>query len=306
MATATDKAMTEEILEPGDGLDRDLTVIRHLRGTRKVDLYLCHSRRLKKQVACKALRPEHRSRRRALRAVRQEGEILQRLEHPNLVHGYGFEMDDRPRIVMEYLEGQTVKDAFLTGNFEAFGIGDIVGVVEDVSDALSYVHSQGLLHLDVKPANVMNLDGRSVLFDFSVAKYCSPEHPLKDDAGTVEYMAPEQTNYEEVSYATDIFGLGVLFYQLLCGGALPYPEVTRQNADSNETTRVLDYEETPPHPSDLNSDIPRCIADVAMTAIEPNPASRYATALDLKEALLGAIEQAEAALLDPGLAMVPA
>jgi serine/threonine protein kinase len=106
MTTHTDKAKTEEILEPGYGLDRDLTVIRQMGGTRKVDLYLCHSRRIKKQVACKVLRPEYRSKQGALHAVSQEGELLQRLEHPNLVNGYGFEMDGRPRIVMEYLEGR--------------------------------------------------------------------------------------------------------------------------------------------------------------------------------------------------------
>jgi serine/threonine protein kinase len=162
-----------------------------------------------------------------------------------------------------------------------------------------------LLHLDVKPANVMHLDGRSVLFDFSVAKYYSPEYPLKDDAGTVEYMAPRQTNYEEVSYATDVFGLGILFYQLLRGGALPYPETTRRTTESGQSIRALDYKEAPPNPSNLNPEIPRCIADVAMTAIQPKPSSRYATALDLKGALLAAIEQAEAALQAPELAMAP-
>jgi serine/threonine protein kinase len=118
-----------------------------------------------------------------------------------------------------------------------------------VCAALSYVHGEGLLHLDVKPSNIMYDDGHATLFDFSVAEEYSEDTPLRDNAGTVEYMAPEQTFRREVGYATDVFGLGVVLYQLLTGGELPYPVVKRPiPGRGDEPRRLLDYDVRPRPP----------------------------------------------------------
>ena len=86
------------ILESGDTLDDDLRVIEHLGGSRKVDIYLCRSRRLGDLVACKVLRPEHRIDYACLEAIREEGEILERLNHPHVIEGYGAELTGHPRV----------------------------------------------------------------------------------------------------------------------------------------------------------------------------------------------------------------
>ena len=151
----------------------------------------------------------------------EEGDILAHLRHSNIIEGYGVELEEHPRIVMEYLTGQTLKDTFFVGNFEAFDVDDAVSAVMQVADALTYTHAEGFLHLDVKPSNIMYDEGHATLIDFSVAERFSPDKPLRDNAGTTEYMAPEQTSRREVGYATDVFGLGVVFYQLLAGENSP-------------------------------------------------------------------------------------
>lgn len=163
-----------EILDPGYRIDKDLTVIGHLGGSRKVDIYICRSRKMKEIVACKVLRPEFCLDFSALEAVLEEGDILAHLRHPNIIEGYGVELEEHPRVVMEYLHGQTLKDTFFVGNFEAFALDDAVAAVLQIADALTYTHAEGFLHLDVKPSNIMYDDGHATLIDFSVAERFSP------------------------------------------------------------------------------------------------------------------------------------
>lgn len=273
------------ILESGARLDEDLTVLDHLGGSRKVDIYLCRSRRLKRLVACKVLRPEYCIDFSCLEDILQEGEILMDLHHPHVVEGYGVDLEEYPRIVMQYLLGQTVAATFLEGNYAAFDLADIISVVLQVGEALSYIHDQGLLHLDVKPSNVIYHEGHATLIDFSVAKRYSPDRPFRDNAGTRQYMAPEQTNREEVGYATDVFGLGVLFYQLLTGGQFPYPLVERPAGEGQRPRREPDYTSPPPHPSRLGPSMPEAVGTVALQAVCPDRQKRFATPLDLTLAL---------------------
>ena len=277
------------VLEPGFWLDDDLRIIRHLGGSRKVDIYLCRSRRLKGVVACKVLRPEYRINFSALEDILHEGQLLQRLRHPNVIRGYGVELEDHPRIIMEYLTGQTLSTIFFQGNDSAFSVQDAVAVTAQLADALTYVHARGLLHLDVKPSNVMYDNGHVTLYDFSVAEEFSPERPLRDNAGTTEYMAPEQTYRRHVGYATDVFGLGVVLYQLLTGGELPYPVVRRPLPDGDdEPRRQLDYTVPPRPPSEVNPAVPPPVDVVAMKALQVEVADRFQTPAELKAALVEA------------------
>ncbi|MDA0265170.1 MAG: serine/threonine-protein kinase [Chloroflexi bacterium] len=283
------------ILEPGFWLDDDLRVIQHLGGSRKVDVYSCSSKRLDMLVSCKVLRPEYCIDFSALDDIRIEGELLLRLHHPNVVEGYGMELEEYPRIIMEHLQGVTVESAFLSGNFGAFDYLDAVDVALDVARGLTHVHQQGLLHLDVKPANVMYHEGHATLFDFSVAEEFSAGDTLRDDAGTTEYMAPEQTAREEVGYYTDVFGLGVLFYRLLSGGAYPYPvmEVTKDTDDvgnSGGTKSRLDYGSLPVNPSVHNPNAPEELGEIALRAVQVDKSLRFATPEEFSAALEKALK----------------
>lgn len=274
------------IMAPGGRLDADLTVVDHLGGSRKVDIYLCRSKQRQGLVACKVLRPEYRIDFSALEAVLREGELLTRLRHPNVVEGHAVELEPHPRIVMQHLPGQTLSTALFEGNYGAFRLVDFTNIAAQIADALTYLHGQGLLHLDVKPSNIMYHDGHATLFDLSVAREFDPARPRRDNAGTREYMAPEQTNREHVGYATDVFGLGVVFYRLLTGGELPYPTVDRPNPDEEgATVRQLDYGTPPRPPAQFNPAVLDGVSAVVLRALEPSPEDRFATPAQFKEAL---------------------
>jgi len=276
----------ETIFKPGRKIVRDLTVLDHLGGSRKVDIYLCRSRELDDVVACKVLRPEFRLDFSALAAVLHEGELLTRLRHPNVLEGYSVGLQPHPRIVMKHLTGQTLETTFFEGNHDAFQLSDFVEVASQIADGLTYLHGEGILHLDIKPTNIMYSDGHVTLFDLSVAKEFDPEEPFKDNAGTRDYMAPEQTTRGYVGYTTDVYGLGVVFYRLLTGGNMPYQtvEIASDEPDENPT-KQLDYASPPVPPSEVNSSIPLEISDIAMRALALDSKDRYGTPAEFKAAL---------------------
>lgn len=282
-----------DVFDPGFKLDSDLTVIEHLGGSRKVDIYLCLSKKYRRQVACKVLRAKYCIDFSSLEAVVEEGQRLRRLGGQNVIKGYEVKLEPYPRIVMEYLPGQTLTNTFFQGNYQAFDLDDIVNVASQVSDALSHIHEKGFLHLDVKPSNVMYYDGKATLFDFSVAEEYSPDKPLKDNAGTVEYMAPEQTFRKDIGYTTDVFGLGVLFYQLLAGNKYPYPVVKGPlpGYKSDDIRRYLDYSVPVSPPSVFNPAVTEQIDIVTLRAIHPDMTERYSTPAAFKKALLNAHEK---------------
>lgn len=275
-----------EIYESGHRLDDDLTVIDHLGGTRKVDIYRCRSNSLKKHVVCKILRPEFCIHFRSLQAITKEGGMLARMDHPNMMHGYSFALEPAPRIVMDYVGGQDLKSAFFTGNYSAFPIAEAVSLTRQLTDALDHVHSRGVLHLDVKPSNVLYADGRAVLIDFSVARDFDPNKLPKDNAGTRDWMAPEQTSRSVVGPYTDVFGLGVVFYQLLAEGRLPYSTTETEASTIDEgTVEVPNYGESPVHPADVNSRVSRELGDIALKAISPSIEDKFPTPSEFGAAL---------------------
>ncbi|MCH7984137.1 MAG: serine/threonine protein kinase [Chloroflexi bacterium] len=281
----------KRILAPGTFLNDDLRVVDHLGGSRKVDVYLCKSKHLKRLVACKILRKKYGSERSTVKAIVREGEILQRMHHPNVAGGYRVEMEPLPHIVMQQIDGQTLDTAFLRGNYDAFDMHDFTGVALQLADALTYVHESGLLHLDVKTSNVMYHDGHSTLFDFSVAREFDPEVLLKTHAGTRAYKSPEQTNGREAGYYSDVFGLGVVFYRLLTGGELPFPDIKLEKEKGKKRKRLVDYEAGVRPLLELNPEIPEPVAEVALRALRLEPAERFATPAEFKSALEGAVQE---------------
>ncbi|MFC1926746.1 serine/threonine protein kinase [Chloroflexota bacterium] len=282
------KNLPEAFFKIGSRIDNDLTVIDHIGGTRKVDVYLCRSKSLKRLVACKVLLPDDRISSTVSDALIKEGQILQQLRHPNVIEGYGVYLEPHTRIVIEYLEGQTLNNTFFKGNYSAFNINDIVGVALQLSDALSYIHEQGFLHLDVKPSNIFYCDGHVKLLDFSLAQKFSPDNPLKHRSGTLGYMAPEQTFKKPLAYATDVFGMGVTLYQLLTGGKLPF-KIKKHPDKKVMLKRQSDYESFIKPPSKLNPAVSHSIEMVVMKAICLDIKERFQTPAEFKEALKAVI-----------------
>ncbi|MGH8193918.1 MAG: protein kinase domain-containing protein [Woeseiaceae bacterium] len=148
----------------------------------------------------------------------QEYEMIAELDHPNIVRIYDLGVsDDHAHIAMEYLSGGDLKQRMRDGIAEA----DAVSYTRQIASALGKIHSVGILHRDLKPGNIMlRDDGSLVLIDFGLAKRMRLQQEMTDSGeifGTPYYMSPEQGHAEEVDTRSDIYGLGVMFYEMLTG-----------------------------------------------------------------------------------------
>lgn len=288
-------SLKDNLLAPGARLCEDLTVLRHVGGSRRMDIYLCRSRRYKGHVACKVLRYPWRAQYEGLEAFVREGNVLMELRHPHIVEGYDVSLEGRPHIVMEHLSGGNVADTFFSGNYESFAVEDFIKVAADMADALTCAHERGILHLDVRPSNVVFQNGQAHLIDFNAMRFFHPGMHVRTDAGACEYTAPEQVQDGDLGYYTDVFGLGVLFYQLLTGGSLPY-EILEDMDDigGGKPSRTLNYSVEPIFPAEINHAVPDEIAEVALRAIHPQANKRYESTAEFKEALRTAAETARA------------
>jgi serine/threonine-protein kinase len=154
---------------------------------------------------------------------KREVRAVARLNHPNIVQVYDFGNEgDLAYIVMEYIQGKELKDCF--GSKQRFDLKTIFRLMTELLDALECAHEAGIIHRDVKPANVMlDAAGHAKLTDFGVARFTEPDGEQVEATragtivGTPSYMSPEQIQGQTIDRRTDIFSAGVVFYQLLTG-----------------------------------------------------------------------------------------
>jgi serine/threonine-protein kinase len=153
----------------------------------------------------------------------REVRAVARLNHPNIVQVYDYGTEgELAYIVMEYIQGRELKDAFDAG--ERFALDTVLRMMRELLDALEFAHEAGVVHRDVKPANVMvDAAGRIKLTDFGVARINDPDADLGEATragamiGTPAYMSPEQIQGQPIDRRSDVFSAGILFYQLLTG-----------------------------------------------------------------------------------------
>src|SRR5204862_1788144 len=142
-----------------------------------------------------------------------EGRLLRRLAHPHIVRAYGVHDLPRPVIVLETLGGETLGH-LLRRRRRRLGAAEIAFLGTHVASALVYLHAEGMLHLDVKPSNIVADGGRAKLIDLSIAR---PPGRMRGGRGTWCNMAPEQARGGVIGPAADVFGLGTVLYEAATG-----------------------------------------------------------------------------------------
>ena len=225
---------------------------------------------------------------------RLEARIAARLRHPNLLTIFDFG-DDRGDLylVTELIEGGTLQEQL--GAFGSFARA--LGVVEQIGNALDFAHAQGIVHRDVKPANVFLEGDRAILADFGIAKVLSGTTDAGLTAagtgiGTPEYMAPEQLLGQQIDGRADLYALAATFYRLVAG-QLPFH--LRGPDDTTIALVMRKVSTPPPPPSSFNPAITPTLDALVLRALSADPAARYPTAA----AFVGAIRGA------PGLRATP-
>ena len=209
------------------------------------------------------------------------------LNHPSIVTVHDIGQDEPTNtsfIAMEYVEGHNLKEVLNQGRTLTFEqIGDIIA---QVGEALDFAHAKGIVHRDVKPANIILLDGyRAKITDFGIAKIASGGANLTTTGqflGTPNYMAPEQVKGAPVDGRTDIFALGICLYECL----------TRRKPFGGDSLTSISYKivhEPFPPLQEINPQIPEGFEEVVAVCLAKDPAKRYQRARDLANALRAVI-----------------
>jgi len=252
-------------------------------------VYEAFDPKLKRRVAVKTIRrnplDDQAAKDYSARFVR-EAQAAARLSHPNIVqiHDFG-EEGDLAYLVMEFIRGKELQRFFDAR--ERFDLKVAAGIMRELCDALDFAHRAGVVHRDVKPANVMlDQQGHVKLTDFGVARVedQSRSRITQGDTlvvGTPAYMSPEQINGGAVDRRSDVFSAGVVLYQILTG-ELPF------TGGGPWTIAKKIMQEEPARPSSVNASITPFFDAVVSKALAKNPEERYQSA----DALRGALEQA--------------
>lgn len=283
-AAAKDSVGTEKSwgLDRGDEIDPTLVVIDPIGGGYRYEVFHAWDRTLFCEVAVKMVRPHRVADERAMQGFERELGHGRRLAHPNLVRLLRWDLARRPFMVLEYVTAQTLEHHLR--DIGAVSIPETCLLGVRMCSALHYLHSNGVLHLDVKPANLTMGDPPRLL-DLGLARTAVLPQRLADRVGTTAYMAPEQCTKDPVSPATDLFGLGVTLYEALSGGR-PFGESQADSDVPEEKYPQLRYDAVPPGELKI---VPPRLERLVMSLLERDasrrPRSAVAVALELEAVL---------------------
>ncbi|MGF1583561.1 MAG: serine/threonine protein kinase [Gemmataceae bacterium] len=248
------------------------------------------------RVAIKIITPTVANKETAIQRFEREFEILKQLRHPNIVRLLAtgkYKVGEEtyvPFYAMEFVEGETLEDILIRR--ERMSWEELVGLGEQLCEALQHAHDMGIVHRDLKPSNVMVLPDRTIkLTDFGIAKDLDASLALTGTnctVGTASYMSPEQCRGEKgITHKSDLYSLGVMFYELVTGRK-PF------EAESTMDMFLKHVKETPQRPSRFVMDLPVWFDTLIVQLLEKPPENRPFSAAIVRQMLLEIQEKVEA------------
>ncbi len=268
-------------------------------------VYRGMDRRLKRTVAIKVLPPELGFRSEIRQRFLKEAETAAQLSHPNIVPIYSVDEEENlVFFVMACVNGQNIAQRLHERG--PFGATETRQILREVADALEYAHSRGVVHRDIKPDNIIldNENGRPMVTDFGIARAVTDTDSRLTATGiaigTPAFMSPEQSVGEkEIDGRSDLYSLGVVGYQMLCG-ELPF-------VASNTPAMLMKHISETPRRIDLRcTDLPSDLARAVMLLLEKDPANRFQSAASLSVALDTGDVPEYATPVEPSRTVVPA
>ena len=243
-------------------------------------VYKARDRELDRLIALKVIRPELATDPAILARFKQELILSRNITHKNVVRIFDLGEAEGIRFIsMEYVDGEDLRTILRREG--KFAPKEAIAVVEQVCRALDCAHSEGVIHRDLKPQNIMrDKNGRIVVMDFGLARSLGDAGLTQTGAlvGTLEYMSPEQAMGSTLDQRSDIFSVGLIFFELLTGKA-PY------HADTAIASLMKRTREEAQSVSDVEVSVPKSLSAIVSRCLEREPANRYHSAVELLQQL---------------------
>ena len=251
-------------------------------------VYLAEHTQMQRVVAIKVLLPQFMSKPEIRERFKNEASTLANLQHPNIVGLYDYLEDETGMyLIMEYVEGEPLDDYIknVTGPMPE---GRVVPIIKEILSAVGYAHNLNIVHRDIKPANIIVAKNGSVkILDFGIARIIGEDNKsltkTGTQMGTIFYMSPEQVEGKSADFRSDIYSLGVTFYQMLTG-LNPYEGLT---TEYEVYTKIV--QETLPPPQEVYPGVPEYFSSILNKALAKTPNDRFQTC----EEFLKAVETKE-------------
>lgn len=256
-------------------------VLRYIGGGGMSRVYLAHDVILDRDVAVKVLNYDFSNEEELKRRFMREALSATSLTHPHIVDIFDVGEDgDTHYLVMEYIEGQTLKE-FIVSN-GPLAPEQAIPIMQQLISAISNAHYNGIVHRDIKPQNIlMDLEGNVKITDFGIAMALSATAHTKTNSvlGTVHYLSPEQARGGMATKKSDIYSLGIVFYELLTG-KLPF------SGESAVSIALKHLQEETPSVRELFPSIPQSVENVILKSTAKDSAARYESADDMQDDLV--------------------
>ena len=251
-------------------------------------VYKAKDMQLERMVAIKTLKPNYVEQTTFVERFKREAQTAANLNHPNIVQIFDWGIEEEPYFVMEYIEGNTLTS--IISSKKTISLSDVLFIGAQVANGLQAAHTQGLVHRDIKPGNIMITPGGKVkVTDFGIVSIQDEESDITKTGsilGTASYISPEQAQGKAVSVGSDLYSLGTVLYELLTGNP-PF------EGDSPIATATKHLTEKPDKPSKYRKDLPKGIENAVLKLLHKNQRDRFKSAEDLKAVLLQQRNQLE-------------
>ena len=273
------------MITKGQKINDRYEVIRSIGEGGMANVYLGYDTILDRNVAIKVLRGDLSNDEKFVRRFQREALSASSLAHPNIVEMYDVGEDDGTYyIVMEYVEGKTLKQ--LLKKRGTLTLSEAIDIMSQLTDGMTHAHDSYIIHRDLKPQNIMiKDDGQIKITDFGIAMALNATQLTQTNSvmGSVHYLPPEQASGKGCTIKSDIYSMGIIFYELL-SGSLPF-------RGDNAVEIALKHMRDPlPSLREENPSIPQSIENIIRKATAKNPKNRYDSAREMHEDLLTALD----------------
>ena len=272
------------MISKGQKINERYEIIRTIGEGGMANVYLGYDTILDRNVAIKVLRGDLSNDEKFVRRFQREALSASSLSHPNIVEMYDVGEDNGLYyIVMEYVEGKTLKQ--LLKKRGSLTLSEAIDIMLQLTDGMSNAHDSYIVHRDLKPQNIMiKDDGQIKITDFGIAMALNATQLTQTNSvmGSVHYLPPEQAAGKGCTIKSDIYSMGIIFYELLTG-ELPF------KGDSAVEIALKQMRDPLPDVHEMNKDIPQSIENIILKATAKNPKNRYNDVREMYQDLLTAL-----------------